>query len=144
MILSRFSFLLACTFLCGLAAAAEPKTPDLPQWRGQQDGGGDFSTRVFSTQADWAGFWLRSGKPAPQALDEKREMAVLITLGERPTGGFKPRILSATESDGKYLVVYSEGKPGPDTFVTQALTYPWVIAIVPKSSLKVETRLQAP
>jgi hypothetical protein len=71
-------------------------------------------------------------------------LAVFISIGERPTGGFKPQIVSASEIDGKYVIVYSEGKPSPDSFVTQALTYPWVIAIVPKSELKVEARLQVP
>jgi hypothetical protein len=138
-----FLFVVSIFFSC-LAIAVEQKAPELPQWRGQQEGGAELSSRMIRTQAEWSAFWKSTGRAAPQALDETREAAVLITLGERPTGGFKPQVISATENGGKYVIVYSEGKPSPDSFVTQALTYPWVIAIVPKSELKIEARLQAP
>jgi hypothetical protein len=140
----RASFLLACIFFLSLATAEDQKPPKLPQWHGQRDGGVELSTKVLKTQPSWAAFWKGQGKPMPQELDEALELAVFISIGERPTGGFKPQIVSASEIDGKYVIVYSEGKPSPDSFVTQALTYPWVIAIVPKSVLKMETRLQAP
>jgi hypothetical protein len=140
----RASFLLACIFFVSLATAEDQKPPKLPQWHGQRDGDAELSTKVLKTQASWAAFWKGQGKPVPQELDEAHEMAVFIAIGERPTGGFKPAVVSTKVSEDKFVVVYSEGKPSPDSFVTQALTYPWVIAIVPKSVLKMETRLQAP
>ncbi len=140
----RASFLLACIFFVSLATAEDQKPPKMPQWHGQREGDAELSTKVFKTQASWAAVWKGQGKPMPQELNEAHEMAVFIAIGERPTGGFKPQIVSAKESEGKYVVVYAEGKPSPDSIVTQALTYPWVIAIVPKSELKLETRLQDP
>ena len=69
--------------------------------------------------------------------------AIFIAVGERPTGGFKPRVLSAAVRDGKFVVEYMDGKPSPETFVTQALTRPWVIAIVAKTSLPVVMHAQS-
>ncbi len=113
-----------------------------PQWRGQYEGDVEFSTLLIRTQVAWTRFWDRVGRPAPRALDETREMAIYIAVGERPTGGFKPGALSATERDGKYVILYTDGAPSRDTFVTQVITHPWVIAIVPKSVLPVEIKKQ--
>lgn len=124
------------------AVELPPTTPDLPQWRGPNGGGPELSTRTVTTQQAWLRLWEQLGRPAPRALDEARDMAVFIAVGERPTGGYKPRIVSATAGDGKLLVVYTDGKPAPEDFVTQALTYPWVVAVVPKSSLPVVFQAQ--
>lgn len=115
---------------------------DLVQWRGQNEGDPDFSSRVVKSQEGWSRLWRQLGRPAPQAFDERREMAVFIALGTRPTGGFRPQILGAQERDGQWVVVYSEGKPSRDSYVTQALTQPWVVALVPFSSLPVRLQLQ--
>lgn len=123
-------------------AAAAPAAAELPQWRGQNEGDSEFSTRTIKTQESWSRFWNKLNRPLPQALDEARAMAVFIAIGERPTGGFKPRVVSATVRDEKLVVVYTDGKPSPDTFVTQVITHPWVIAIVPKTSLPVVTQEQ--
>jgi hypothetical protein len=123
-------------------AKAVPTAAELPQWRGQDEGDSEFSVQIIKTQESWSRFWSRLNRPMPQALDESREMAVFIAVGERPTGGFKPRVVSATVRDGQFVVVYTDGKPSPETFVTQALTHPWVVAIVPKTSLPVVTQEQ--
>jgi len=120
-----------------------PTADGLPQWRGQYEGDSEFSTQIIKTQESWARCWSRLNRPVPQALDDSRQMAVFIAVGERPTGGFKPRVVSATVSEGKLVVVYADGKPSPETFVTQVLTHPWVVAIVPKTSLPVVTQEQA-
>jgi hypothetical protein len=113
---------------------------EFPQWHGQYEGDAAFSTQMIKTQVGWSGFWERMRRPAPQALDETREMAVYIAVGERRTGGFVPKVISATEQDGKLVIVYTDGAPSPESFVTQVITHPWVIAIVPKSALPVETK----
>jgi hypothetical protein len=41
--------------------------------------------------------------------------------------------------EGKLVVDYRESKPPPGAMVTDALTAPWVIAIVPRSDLPVAT-----
>lgn len=127
----------------GLAAKGHSFTAapaEFPQWHGQYEGDGEFSTQVIQTQVGWSGFWARMNRPAPQVLEEAREMAIYVAVGERPTGGFVPKVISATEQDGKLVIVYADGAPSPESFVTQVITHPWVIAIVPKSTLKVEMK----
>ncbi len=128
----------------GLAAQghsfAAASAVEFPQWRGQYEGEAQFSTQLIKSQDRWSSFWERMRRPAPQALDEAHEMAIFIAVGERLTGGFKPQVVSAAERDGKLVIVYTDGPPSPETFVTQVLTHPWVIAIVPKSALQVEAK----
>ncbi|MFO1485166.1 MAG: protease complex subunit PrcB family protein [Verrucomicrobiaceae bacterium] len=112
----------------------------IPQWRGQYEGSPNLSTQLIKTKDQWAASWGSVGRAMPQGLDETKEMAVYIAVGERRTGGFKPQVISASESDGKFVIVYTDGAPSPDSFVTQVITHPWVIAIVPKSSLPVEMK----
>lgn len=38
------------------------------------------------------------------------------------------------------MIVYADGAPSPGSFVTQVITHPWVITIVSKSALPVETK----
>ncbi len=40
------------------------------------------------------------------------------------------------------MIAYADGVPSPASFVTQVITHPWVITIVPKSALKVEFKKQ--
>jgi hypothetical protein len=114
-----------------------PQTPvQIQQWRG---GYGDPKkhTEVVTTAGDWLKLWTRLNMQAPQALDEKRQMGVCIYIGQQPSSGFKPYIVSALERDGKMVVSYSTGHPMPGEEVTPAITQPWVAALIPKSALPV-------
>jgi|GEM_PF-2564223 len=119
------------------ALTVTPAAPALPQWRGQYEGGTEFFAQIITTQERWSRIWSMVNRAEPQKLDAEREMAVFIEIGKRPTGGYKAAVISANVVDGKLVVEYTDGKPSPDAYVTQAVTQPWVIAIVPKSSLPV-------
>ena len=114
-----------------------PEVKPLPQWHGQYEGDAAFSSKLIRTKQAWSGFWNSLNKPVPQVLDEAKEMAVFIAIGERPTGGYKPAVISAQVIDHKMVVEYSDGKPSPDMFVTQVITHPWMIAIIPATALPV-------
>lgn len=118
-------------------ADATPAAAGFPQWRGQYEGDPEFSTQVIKTQHGWFRLWRKLGRPIPQVLDETREMAVYISVGRRPTGGFRPEITSAVVREGQFVVAYTDGRPSPEMFVTQALTQPWVVGLVPATSLPV-------
>ena len=135
-----FLFTLFALTIASRAIAAVSTVTDLPQWHGQYEGDTEFCVQIIKSQWSWDRFWSRLSRPVPQAFDEAKEMAVFIAVGERPTGGFRPRVVSATVLGEKLLIVYTDGKPSPETFVTQALTQPWVVAIIPKSSLPVVTQ----
>jgi hypothetical protein len=108
------------------------------QWRGQY-GGGDLSTQVATSSERWSRMWGMVGQETPRALDATREMGVYVAIGERPTGGYRVEVLRATEQGDALVVEYSVGAPG-DRVVTQAFTSPWVIAVLPRSSLPVRFR----
>lgn len=118
-------------------AVAKAIGQTLPQWRGQYGGGPEFSTEIKTTEARWSQLWRRLDKEVPQRLDPAREMAIFIAIGKRPTGGYKVQVLSATVKGNQLVVKYTDGKPSSDTYVTQAVTNPWVVAVIPKTSLPV-------
>lgn len=65
------------------------------------------------------------------------EIYVIVTRGEKPTGGFTvdiDRIEKVTEEEKTKLVVYAQFEdPQPGDVVTQVVTYPYVVA---KTELK--------
>lgn len=52
---------------------------------------------------------------------------VLISLGERPTGGYAVTVRSVEDVEGVTRVVVEEKAPGPGQMVTQAITHPYTI-----------------
>ncbi|HTX66057.1 MAG TPA: protease complex subunit PrcB family protein [Opitutaceae bacterium] len=141
---TRLLLLAAAVFGAALIAAAADSTPPaLPQWHGQYGGSPTLTTEVLRTTEQWGAFWKQVDKDAPRPLDPLKEMAVVIFIGQKPTGGFVPSVLSAGVEKESFVVVYDEGAPGPDKFVTQALTTPWVVAIVPLSDRPVVFQAKA-
>jgi len=63
---------------------------------------------------------------------------MLVTYGEKPTGGFDVEITKiAEEKDGVVVTVHFT-EPGEDDMVTQALTYPYDLAMMDDPGLPVE------
>ncbi len=63
---------------------------------------------------------------------------ILVTYGEKPTGGYVVEI-EDIEKQGDTLVVTAEfTEPGEDDIVTQALTYPYDLAVVEETELPVD------
>jgi len=136
--ITRFSLLAApwlwLAFASTPAAAAAQAAPAIEQWHGPYGGFPTLTTQVLRGSDAWNGFWKQVGRDAPRALDPAREMAVAVFIGERRTGGYVVSVVSAGTASGHFVVVYHEQAPGPDQFVTEALTTPWVVAVVPLST----------
>ena len=74
--------------------------------------------------------FVPKGKEDRPKVDFARQMLIGICLGQRPTGGYGVEFLSA-EKEGKILVVrYEEVRPRG--FVTQALTAPCLLKVLPR------------
>jgi hypothetical protein len=129
--------LAACT---SQSAPAGPPPAELRRWAGFQGGGASPATRVLRTIDEWTAFWRQVETPAPQALDPAKEMAVVVSMGEKRTGGYSVEIASVETSGGNLVVTYRESSPDPAMMVTQALTYPWAAAVVARSTLPVVFR----
>jgi hypothetical protein len=126
---------------CQVAGPARAAAPaEIVQWSGTQSSVTTAAQRVLRDAAAWNAFWPQVRHAAPRAFDPARETAVAIFLGERRTGGFTVRVESATPQDGQLVVTYRESVPPAGTMVTQALTYPWTLAVFPRSTLPVAFR----
>ena len=93
--------------------------------------------RELRTTDQWQSFWQQVGREPPRVLDPSAEMAAAIFLGEKNTGGYAADVIGARVREGRLVIDYRESSPAPGAMVTQALTSPWVVAIVPRSELPV-------
>lgn len=76
-------------------------------------------------------------RDAPPQIDFNRSIVVAIFAGEQRTGGFSVTVERVTEDSragepARGVVHYRIVSPPPDAFVTQALTYPYIIVRVDK------------
>ena len=73
-----------------------------------------------------------------QTLVYEDILYLLVTYGEKPTGGFSVEITDISEKEGKLVVTANFTEPGEDEMVTQALTYPYDLAMLDDPGLPVE------
>lgn len=142
--MKRFNFplLFITTFLAAChsepASNASQPIPALAgHWSGFHGGQNAFTVRALRNVAEWDAFWQQVERNPPRPLDPAGEMAVVVFLGERRTGGYSVEIVRVRAENQKLVVEYRETTPAPGLMVTQALTSPWAVAIVPRSALPV-------
>ncbi len=84
--------------------------------------------------------WFEQSKErfAAQTLEHEGILYLLVTYGEKPTGGYDVEITEITEAEDKILVTVHFTEPGEDEVVTQALTYPYDLAMLDDPGLPVE------
>ena len=91
---------------------------------------------VIDNEAEWKEWLARSDAFGGQApvVDFSRDMLVVATMGERRTGGYAIRIIEIIET-ADALEAHIEAKsPAAGGIVTQALTHPYHIIKLPRSS----------
>lgn len=143
--MSRCSSLLAllALLLAACQAArppAETETRILGQWSGQYGGSESPGHRVLRDIPAWKDHWRAVGQDAPRPLDPAREMAIVVYLGARGTGGYMVEITGVENSPEGVIVTTRESAPPPGSTVTQALTQPWALALVPASDRPIRVR----
>jgi len=84
--------------------------------------------------------WVEDSRTMFLAQSKKVDnmLYLLVTYGEKPTGGFAVEIGEVVVADGKIIVPVNFRKPGPDEMVTQALTYPYDLKVMEALDLPVE------
>lgn len=117
-----------------------PPAPSIRQWHGDWGGGADFHTRVIRDSRAWILLWRSMRRSPPCKFDSTSFMAVLIAIGSRPTGGYRVDVVSASAVDRHLVVRYREVRPSRDTYVIEAITHPWVVALLLRSRLPVVFR----
>lgn len=63
---------------------------------------------------------------------------ILVTYGEKPTGGFSVEITDVEKIDDGLKVFVNFTKPGEDELVTEALTYPYDLAVIENKFTDIE------
>ncbi len=63
---------------------------------------------------------------------------LLVTYGEKPTGGYGVEITDIAMQDEQVVVTAEFTEPAEDEMVTQALTYPYDLAMIEDPDLPVE------
>jgi hypothetical protein len=116
----------------------------LGQWHGSSYSGSEFNVTKICTADHWRRFWQEYlGREQPVDFDESLHQAVYIELGVRPTGGYAVEVVRVFEEDKHLVLEYVERQPAPDRYVTQVLTTPWVMVLLPRTQLRVVTRKAA-
>jgi hypothetical protein len=107
------------------------------QWHGSGGGRDEPATLVIKDQRSWADIWTELKQDSPQPSLDDKHMAVAIFSGTKPTAGYTVSVRGAREENGRDVVEYVETGPAPDRMVAQVLTHPWVVAILPATTLPV-------
>lgn len=101
---------------------------------------------VIRTQLEWQNFYRsatshRFPQPAVPVIDFNTTTVVVVSSGEKATGGYKDLIASvtnitgATTSPSTYIDVRSVLiNPGVGCFVSQSFTYPVALFTIPKTA----------
>ena len=111
------------------AVKAEKPQEKVMEWKSQHGGPRTPSHQLISDVKGWEALWRGLGKAAP-ALDFKTHSAVVVFLGERPTGGWSANFREPKIKDGDVMLVYTID--APKGFVTQAFTAPYLVRAFPK------------
>jgi hypothetical protein len=102
---------------------------------------------AITNRADWEKLWtehtarMEPKQPAP-AVDFNKETVVVVTQGQKTTGGYGVEITDVTKYDGKAMVTAKTRAPKPGAITLQALTSPIHIVAVPKIAGKVEFKVE--
>lgn len=110
------------------------------EWSGAHSSHAEFSAVVARTETEWRDLWADLSQSPPAALDSENQMGIAVFLGVRRTGGFAVRISAVEDGPVFFIVDVAENKPAEGAMVTQALTTPFIIRVVPKSDRPVAFR----
>lgn len=100
---------------------------------------------VIRSEVDYFKLWTRHAADSarialPPAVDFEREMVVVVTLGNRPTGGYVVDVVDVELRGRTLRVLTGERKPKPGTFQVQQQTQPYVMVALPAMNARVDFR----
>jgi len=110
------------------------------EWAGAHSPRAEFAVVVARSELAWNRLWAELSQTPPVALDSDNQIGIAVFHGLRRTGGFAVNITTVEDGPVFYTVNVTEKKPAPEAIVTQALTTPYVIRIVPHSDRPVMFR----
>ena len=133
-----FSALLVASVVFGarlLSGSIDAQQAELRQWRGFDAGATDHAVIVARSESEWRQLWQRAGMQAPTNLDEGRQTAVGVFLGQKSLLPQTARIISAAPRDGRLVVVYEELPVQTAAAMAKTATRPWLIVLIERGDL---------
>jgi ankyrin repeat protein len=109
--------------------------PAIRQWNIANSGVAKPEIVLCQNDEAWGGIWQRISHAVPSHL-LTNQLGIAIFLGQRPTGGYSASVMSAQVVAGSYVVRYKE--ESPHGFVTEAITTPCLLVIVPATNFPVK------
>jgi hypothetical protein len=92
---------------------------------------------VVRTEAEWTALWTEHAPDRPRPkVDFSRDMVVGVFLGTKPTAAYSVAVVSTIDASGVLIVRYRITQPPAGTMTAQVITFPYHLAVVPKSSAK--------
>ena len=103
----------------------------------------ESSRQVMTNQTAWLKFWGRHSVrnvPPPNApeIDFEKETILAVTMGQKNSGGYVIEIIRVEKGEDHVTVTVAQRSPPPGSFGLAALTAPFHIVAIPKTSVKVE------
>ena len=132
--------LLGVALVTGCTKQATPPpvdTPPVDQGNIPPSNGTDLDGTVQLSEID---AWVENSKNLflAQTKELDGQQYLLVTYGMKPSGGYNVEIIDIMESEDQIAVTVEFTKPAPDQPVTQAITFPFDIAVVDATGLPVE------
>lgn len=130
--------------------AGQPQQPDLPDghvkvppeqvdtlFQSPISGVQTARREVIDSDVAWSATWMElagnvSPTPPTPEVDFSTHIALLVSMGERPSGGYAIEIRDLVYDASALTVVVREVSPGPGCFTTMALTSPALVVALPR------------
>jgi len=128
--------------LSGIMSETRAEIKVEKEWQGNHCGYTEPERLVIKKEDLWRGVWGKMHRflvPRPElpVINFEKEMVIAVFMGERKTGGYEIEIIRITEGEKKLIVEVEEKEPPSDSVQTMALTQPYHLIVIPKSSLPV-------
>ncbi|OFY88983.1 MAG: hypothetical protein A3K10_17795 [Bacteroidetes bacterium RIFCSPLOWO2_12_FULL_31_6] len=106
---------------------------------------GDFSekiNKIITNQNEYNAAWNAafsrfSDQPKPAKIDFENQLILLVTMGEKNSGGYSIKIDSIVENEKTIVVTILETSPGKSCITTSMMTYPYQMVELKNSTKEV-------
>lgn len=141
--------LAAALLLAGCETRPKEDLPRIPFTTIDMGVHSGFTDAMWGTVRDadtWARLWERHtlGRvppPEPPQVDFSREMVFMYFAGQRPTSGYTVEIVEVLGGEDLWQARVVEHQPARGSFVSQVLTQPYHIILLPLSERRVAVQL---
>jgi hypothetical protein len=141
-----------CALLCASAAVAATSASLPFRTVAHGSGAGSAATKravyVARDAATWRRLWRElnqgnSPQPRPPRVDFAHSMVILVTQGQKPTGGYDISVQTIRRIRSKLVVTVMERAPGPHCVLPQIVTAPYQAVSVQRTGRQVVVERRA-